>query len=352
MKQSPYKHIFIIGPTASGKSDLAIAIAKQCDGEIISADSRQVYRGMDKGTGKVNRDPSASHPELAEGSPRSDWDSSTRRLTQNDTYISEGIRHHLIDVASPRREYNISHFLRDAKKVIADIEKRGKLPVICGGTHFWIQALINGETLPQVKPNKKLRAQLEKKSTEELFRMLEEKDLERTKTIDAKNPYRLIRALEIIASLGKVPALGSHPELVEGSPRSDWDSSTQRLTQNDNSLIIAINPPKQVLRERIQTRLEKRFAEGMIEEVRNLRADGISWKRLESFGLEYRFIALFLQEKISEGEMREKLFFEIWHYAKRQLSFIRHMSEGGIRIHWIENDAEALPLIDPSSKTK
>jgi tRNA dimethylallyltransferase len=345
MKQSPYKHIVIIGPTASGKSDLAIDLAKKYDGEIISADSRQVYRGMDRGTGKVTRDPSASHPELVEGSPRSDWDSSTRRLAQNDTYTSEGIRHHLIDIASPRREYNISHFLRDAKKAIADIEKRGKLPIICGGTHFWVQALLTGEPLPPVKPNNNLRAQLEKKSTEELFRMLEEQNPERAKTIDAKNPYRLIRALEIIESLGKVPALGSHPELVEGSPKSDWDSSTRRLTQNDNSLIIAINPEKQVLRERIQTRLKKRFNAGMIEEVRQLSRDGISWKRLESFGLEYRYIALFLQGKMTETEMKEKLFFEIWHYAKRQLSFIRRMEKHGLAINWAHDTQHALQTI-------
>lgn len=334
MKPSLCNIIVIIGPTASGKSDLAIALAKQYDGEIISADSRQVYRGMDIGTGKVNRDDAQIS--------KYKFQNTKKRIAH---YYSEGVRHHLLDVASPRREYNISHFLRDAKQAIADIEKRGKLPIICGGTHFWIQTLLTGETLPEVKPNEVLRAQLEKKSAEELFCMLEEKDPERATTIDRKNSYRLIRALEIIESLGKVPALGSHPELVEGSPKSDWDSSTRRLTQNDNSIIIVINPEKQVLRERIQIRLEKRFAKGMIEEVEQLRASGLSWKRLESFGLEYRYIALFLQEKISENEMKEKLFFEIWHYAKRQLSFIRRMEKQGLTIHWITEPTEAFSLV-------
>ena len=357
MKQIPYKHIFIIGPTASGKSDLAIELAKQYNGEIISADSRQVYRGMDVGTGKVTRDSIASHPEqnddssrnAVEGSHNHKRDPSARRLGRDDnSYYSEGVRHHLIDVASPRREYNVSHFLRDAKKVIADIEKRGKLPIICGGTHFWIQALLTGQTLPEVKPDKTLRRRLEKKSTERLFNMLQEKNPERAKTIDAKNPYRLIRALEIIDAIGKVPALHCHSELAEESQYArDQDPSTRRLGRDDTTLIIALNPKKEILRERIRTRLEKRFDAGMIEEVRHLRATGISWKRLESFGLEYRYIALFLQGKMTETEMKERLFFEIWHYAKRQLSFIRRMSEGGIRIHWIESDEEALPLIYP-----
>ncbi len=314
--------IFIIGPTASGKSDLAIALAKKLNGEIISADSRQVYRGMDIGTGKVPRDltgiPNAKYP-----------------MPNKNHFFSDGIIHHLINVASPKREYNISHFLRDAKKAIADIEKRGKLPIICGGTHFWIQVLITGQTLPEVKPNTILRAKLEKKSAEELFKMLQEKNPERAKTIDAKNPHRLIRALEICNALGSVP-------------------NTKYKIQNTkyNSLIIALHPEKEILRERIRNRLEKRFAEGMIDEVRNLRTSGISWKRLESFGLEYRYIALFLQGKISEKEMREKLFFETWHYAKRQLSFIRRMRKKGIHVHWRENSARALPLIHPFLQDK
>ncbi len=319
MKESNHSTIVIVGPTASGKSDLAIALAKQYDGEIISADSRQVYRGMDIGTGKVLKD-------LPENTNLKTQKPNKQRIAD---YYSEGIRHHLIDVASPRREYNISHFLRDAKKAITDIEKRGKFPIICGGTHFWIQALLNGQSLPEVKPDKTLRRQLEKKSTEELFKMLQEKNPERAKTIDIKNKYRLIRALEICNALGKVP------------PPIRYSIFDIRYS----SCIIALNPEKEILRERIRTRLEKRFDEGMIDEVRSLRTSGISWKRLESFGLEYRYIALFLQEKISEHEMRERLFFEIWHYAKRQLSFIRRMEKQSTPIHWITDPTEVFSLV-------
>lgn len=317
MKQIPYKHIFIIGPTASGKSDLAIAIAKQYNGEIISADSRQVYRGMDRGTGKVNRDTAQISNIKYQISKKS-----------RESYLSDGIIHHLIDVASPRREYNVSHFLRDARQAIADIEKRGKLPIICGGTHFWIQTLLTGQTLPEVKPDKILRAKLEKKSAKELFSMLKQKDPMRAETIDAKNKYRLVRALEIIQTLGSVPHT---PYTIHHTPYAP--------------LVIALIPNKEILRERIRIRLEERFSEGMIDEVRHLRATGISFKRLESFGLEYRFIALFLQGKMTETEMREKLFFESWHFAKRQISFIRRMKNNGIHMHQITDITRAFPLI-------
>lgn len=340
MQQSPHNLIAIIGPTASGKSDLAIALAKQYDGEVISADSRQVYRGMDIGTGKVTRDFTPSHPELIEGYQKFDRDSSTRRFpariatrsvaggSRNDKkmFYSEGIRHHLIDVASPKREYNIAHFLRDAKQAIADIERRGKLPIICGGTHFWIQALLEHQTLPEVKPNKTLRAKLETKSVEELFLMLEEKDPDRAETIDRKNKIRLVRALEICEAIGKVPSIQMNQE--------------SRI-KNQKLLILALNPDKEILRERIRLRLEKRFSEGMIKEVERLHENGVSYKRLENFGLEYRFIARFLRKKISETEMKEKLFFEIWHYAKRQLSWLRRWEKQGAKIHWIKNQEEA-----------
>ena len=317
MKQSTYNLIAIIGPTASGKSDLAISLAKKLNGEIISADSRQVYRGMDIGTGKVVND----FPVIS----NNQFPISKRRTTD---YFSEGMRHHLIDVASPRREYNISHFLRDAKKAIADIEARGKMPIICGGTHFWIQVLLTGQALPQVKPDKLLRAKLEKKSAEELFAILLKKDPVRADNIDAKNKYRLIRALEIIESLGSVP-------------HTKYGIRDTKY----NPLVVALAPEKEILRERIGIRLEKRFGIGMIEEVKRLRSSGISWKRLESFGLEYRYIAMFLQGKISEEEMREKLFFKIWHYAKRQLSWIRRWGKQGEKIHWIKDAEEIWKLL-------
>lgn len=297
MKNTFDKTIVIMGPTASGKSDLAIALARKYNGEIISADSRQVYRGMDIGTGKVTK--------------------AEQRLA----------RHWLLDIASPKRTYNVTHFVRDAKKTIADIKKRDKTVIICGGTGFWIQALLEENTFPAVKPDPKLRKKLEKLSTEELFKALQKKDPKRAQTIDSKNKIRLIRALEIIATLGKVPAL------------------TKKKAQNNDVLLIALNPSKETLDTKIETRLEKRLKKGMLAEVKRLRKEGLGFKRLESFGLEYKYLALFLQGKITREEMKERLNFEIRHYAKRQLTWLRRYEKMGAHIHWITQAKEAEKLL-------
>lgn len=286
-----------MGPTASGKSDLAIALARKYNGEIISADSRQVYRGMDIGTGKVTK----AEQKLA--------------------------RHWLLDVASPKRTYNVTRFVRDAKRAIADIKKRGKTPIICGGTGFWIQALIEDNSFPAVKPNPVLRQKLGKLSVETLFTELEKQDPARAKTIDAKNKIRLIRALEICATLGTVPPLPKSYQL-----------------QVKSYLIIVLSPSQEVLYKNIALRLEKRIAQGMIAEVQTLRASGLSWKRLEGFGLEYKYVALLLQKKITLAEMKERLEFEIRHYAKRQLTWLRRF-EKTIPFHWITTPEKAEKLI-------
>lgn len=297
MKNTLNKTIVIMGPTASGKSDLAIALARKYDGEIISADSRQVYRGMDIGTGKVTK----AEQKLAP--------------------------HHLLDVASPKRTYNVTHFVRDAKQAIAGIRKRGKTPIICGGTGFWIQALIEGNTFPAVKPDPALRKKLGTLSTEALFKRLQKKDPVRAKTIDSKNKIRLIRALEIIQTLGIVPPL----------QHSTFDIQHSHI-------VIVLNPLKETLEKNIETRLEKRLKKGMVAEVKRLREDGISWKKLESFGLEYKYVALFLQKKISREEMKERLNFEIRHYAKRQLTWLRRF-EKTTPLHWITDPKEAFRLL-------
>lgn len=293
----PTRTIVIMGPTASGKSDLAILLAQKYNGEIISADSRQVYRGMDIGSGKVSPDEQALVP------------------------------HHLLDVASPKRTYNVTHFVRDAKRAIADIRKRGKTPIICGGTGFWIQALIEDQPFPAVKPNLVLRKKLDQLSTEELFNQLKAKDPKRAETIDAQNKVRLIRALEICASLGTVPALPKSYQL-----------------KSNSYFIIALSPDQEVLYKNIAVRLEKRLEQGMVAEVEKLRADGLSWKRLESFGLEYKYVALLLQEKITLDEMKERLEFEIRHYAKRQLTWLRRF-EKSHPLHWVTTPSEAEKLI-------
>lgn len=321
MQPSHQKLIVILGPTSSGKSDYAIKLAKEIDGEVISVDSRQVYRGMDIGTGKVTRDEKGSGTFFSE--------SKKRYLTP---YFSEGIRHHLLDVASPKREYNVTHFLRDARKAIADIEKRGKTPIIAGGTHFWIEALLFNTVFPEVKPNPILRKRLGTLSATELFAILEKRDPERAATIDAHNKVRLIRALEIIESLGKVPAIKGDDKGVRYlfcRTKKVPDPLQSRLTPYK---VIALNPPKDILHTRIEKRLKERLDQGMIDEVKRLHNEGVSWKRLEGFGLEYRWCAQFLQEKVSREEMEQNLLIDSKHYAKRQLSSLRRLEKHGIKI--------------------
>ncbi len=310
------KTIVIIGPTASGKSDLAIALAKQYDGEIISADSRQVYKGMDIGTGKVLRD---ALPHQSKNSRK---------------YFSEGIVHYLIDRASPKRTYNVTQFIRDARKALLNIQKRKKLPIICGGTGFFIQSLIEENTFPSVKPDLSLRKKLETFSTEELFSLLKEKDVDRAKTIDRHNKIRLIRALEIIQYLGKVPK------------RESSNASLYTKKYLSHFILIALCPKKELLFQNIEKRLEKRLKEGMIAEVQQLHKEGVSFKRLESFGLEYRYIALFLQKKISLSEMKERLNIEIKHYAKRQITWIKRWEKMGATIHYITSAKEVTKIIN------
>lgn len=287
----------ILGPTSSGKSDYAIRLAKRVCGEVISVDSRQVYRGMDIGTGKVPRDAGGKS-----------------------AFFSDGIPHHLLDVASPKRDYNVTHFLRDAKKAMASIKRRGKVPILCGGTAFWVEALLFGTKFPEVKPDHELRTRLGKLTTETLFAMLKEHDLERAATIDPRNKVRIIRALEIVKSLGKVPTKRGPSSLTR--------------TVLANVEVIALNPPQEILHARIEQRLKERLDQGMIDEVKRLHDEGVSWKRLEGFGLEYRWCARYLQEKVSREDMERELLAESRHYAKRQLTFLRRLERQGLKMKW------------------
>lgn len=291
MKDNRPLLIVIAGPTASGKSDLAIRLAKKLRGEIISADSRQVYRGMDIGTGKV---------------------------TKREQKL---VRHWLLDVASPTRQYSVAQFKRDAEKAIRHISKRGKLPIICGGTGFWIDALVYGQTLPEVKPDAKLRAQLRKLTPAQMFARLNKLDPVRAAVIDRRNPVRLIRALEIVMTTGMPvpPARRSSPYRV---------------------LYLGVSRPMDELQRRIEKRLDARLKAGMIAEVRRLHANGVGWKRLESFGLEYRWVARFLQGNITRHEMRDALLKDIVAYAKRQLTWWRKNKD----IFWVIDLQEATGL--------
>ena len=279
--------IAIVGPTASGKSDLAVRLAKKFGGEVISADSRQVYKGLDIGTGKVTK------KEMA------------------------GIPHYLLDVVSPKKQYSVAEFQRDANKAIADILKRGKLPIICGGTGFYVDALVYDSLLPDVPPNEALRKKLDRETTESLYEILKKIDPERAETIDAQNPRRLVRAIEIAQALGKVPE------------RSFNSSFTP--------LFIGIKVPAEILKERIHVRLLKRMKGGMLAEAKTLHEKGLSWKRMEELGLEYRYLARYLRGAITKSEMLIQLESAIIQYAKRQHTWFKRNTN----IHWVEYDSPA-----------
>lgn len=268
------KVIAIVGPTASGKTSLSIEIAKKFNGEVISADSRQVYRGMDIGTGKVTKE------EM------------------------DGITHHLLDIVDPMEVYSGADFKRDATVALDDIIKRDSLPIIAGGTFFYIELLRNNLQSAPVPPNPALRAELEKLSTEILFQTLQTKDSNRANDIDQFNRRRLIRALEIIDCLGTVPPI------TEAESPYDW-------------LLLGIDITKEQLHLNIHRRLHSRLEIGMVEEVKQLHHNGVNYERLDSFGLEYRYIARYLQNKITYEEMLTEIESKSRQYAKRQMSWLR-----------------------------
>lgn len=284
--------IVVLGPTASGKSDLAVSLARKFNGEVVSADSRQVYRGLDIGSGKITKKEMKSVP------------------------------HHLLDVANPGRTYTAARYAGDAAKAIEKIRGKGKIPILAGGTGFYIQAVTEGLAIPEVKPDWSLRRKLSRKTPAELFDILEKLDPRTAGRIERDNPRRLIRAVEIVTKTGKpVPelkiSLPAYPILYLGMART-----------------------KEQLRTAIKKRLEKRLKKGMLSEVAGLRRSGLSWKRLENFGLEYRYAAQYLQRKISRQKMTDLIQKESEHYAKRQMTWFKR-NPG---IHWVKNAAEAFRL--------
>lgn len=268
------KIIVIVGPTASGKTALAIDLALRLNGEIISADSRQVYRKLDLGSGKVSAE------EM------------------------RGVKHHLLDVTNLTHVYTGNNFVCDANSAIDDIVSRGGLPIIAGGTFFYIELLKGTDQSAPVAPNPTLRAKLETLSDEELFENLKQLDQERAERIDRYNRRRLIRSLEIIDALGKVP------RLEKADSAFDW-------------LTIGIKIDKNILSQRIEKRLNERLEEGMVDEVRNLLNSGVTPQRLYDLGLEYRYITEYLENKISYEEMKIILNTKIRQFAKRQHTWLK-----------------------------
>lgn len=290
--QNKPKVLVILGPTASGKSDLAVFLAKKFTGEVISADSRQIYKGMDLGTAKI-----------------------TKKEMQN-------IPHHLLSVADPRRQFSVSQYQKLANQKITEILSKGKLPIICGGTGLYIDAVIDNVQFPNIPPNQKLRNKLEKLSLTELFKKLKKLDSVYAKKIDKNNPRRLIRALEIIMISKK-----SMPKIIK--------------QRNYNVLKIGIKKDLNVLKQQINQRTNKRIKNGMIKEVQNLHQKGLSWRKLYNFGLEYRFISLYLQKQLTKKQMMEQINTSSIQYIKRQMTWFKRDQN----IKWIKNRPEAEKIV-------
>lgn len=285
--------IVILGPTASGKTHLAVQLAHQIDGEIISADSRQVYRGMDIGTGK-----------------------------DLDEYVIDGkkIPYHLIDIIEAGESYHIYQFQQDFQKAYTDILQRGKTPILCGGSGMYLDAVLKGYEFTAVPVNESLRETLLEKSMEELLDIFEANKNVYAEKSDTSTKKRLIRAIEINLFLNQNP---------------DFKITSQPIT---NATIFGLNPPTEIRRERITKRLIARLENGMILEVEALLNKGISPDKLIFYGLEYKFITQYLMGEISYQIMFEKLNVAIHQFAKRQMTFFRKMENDGLKINWLDSN--------------
>lgn len=280
----------VVGPTASGKTGYAVAVARMGDGEIISGDSRQVYRGMDIGTGK----------DLGEYGD---------------------VRCHLLDVADAGEKYNLFQYLRDAEQAVEDVSRRGKLPVLCGGSGLYVESFLKGLRLPPVPENQALRASLAGKSLDELAGILAGmKRLHNTTDIDSCQ--RAIRAIEI------EEYYLAHPD----------EAREAREAVPRRSTIIGVDVDREVRRERISRRLDSRLDEGMVDEVRRLIDGGVAPEDLIYYGLEYKFVTEYIIGKTSFDQMRKLLEIAIHQFAKRQMTWFRGMERRGFRLHYLPYD--------------
>ncbi|MDD4412379.1 MAG: tRNA (adenosine(37)-N6)-dimethylallyltransferase MiaA [Patescibacteria group bacterium] len=297
------KIVVILGPTSSGKTGVAIELARIFNGEVISADSRQVYKGMDIGTGKDLKDYEATDNEPE-------------------------VKYHLIDVANPEDQYDLALYQKAAKQAIADIVSRGKLPIIAGGSGLYLQAIVDGYSLSEIKPDFSLREDLETKDLTALQAILKEKNLaffEKINNSDLNNKRRLIRYIEVFSL--------SNNKLQE------------KVSPNYQTLLIGLPWEREILNQRIRTRLLARLNEGMVAEIEGLNDNGVSWQRLEKFGLEYKWVSRYLQNKIGYEEMVEKLYNDICRFAKRQMTWFRRWEKQGAKIHWINDIKEIEGLV-------
>jgi tRNA dimethylallyltransferase len=297
------KAIVLVGPTASGKTSFGIKLAEKFFGEIISADSRQVYKGMDVGTGK----------DLADYT----------FLNEDNKKVE--IPYHLIDVAAPGEEFNLAKYLKLANEALDDIVKRGKLPIIVGGSGLYVQALVDNYAISESKPDKEKRAELEKMEKDELYSLIEEKYPKFAKRInnsDKNNPRRLVRYLEILDGDKKINKKIEHPKF--------------------DFLVLGKKISQEKLKDNIYKRLIFRLEEEkMVDEIKKLHKDGLSWEKLDRLGLEYRYVSSYLRKKITYQEMVDKLFREIRKFSKRQNTWFKRWGKQGREIKWVKKIAEA-----------
>ena len=288
--------VVVLGPTATGKTKLAVKIANQYKGEIISADSRQIYKGMDIGTGK-----------------------DLKEYQINKNYIL----HHLIDILDPQSNYSVYQFKQDFTKIYNSLVKKNKLPILCGGTGLYIESVLLDYKIPNVGPNDNLRAMLDKNSLKDLIDHLKSIDADKYDENYHVTKRRIIRTIEIIKSNKKL--------------------NFNQTIKIKNPLIIGLNFEREKLLNNIQKRLQKRIESGMIEEVQTLIDNGMDLDRLKYFGLEYKFIGQYLFDEIPYQDMLEKLNYAINRFSKRQMTFFRRMEKRGLEITWVsENNLDLI----------
>jgi tRNA dimethylallyltransferase len=297
---SDYNCIVVLGPTASGKTRLACVLAHELNGEIISADSRQVYKGLNIGTGKDYEEYKA---------------------------FGEAIKYHLIDICEPGETFFLHDFMRECKKAFGEIISEKKLPLICGGTGLYLDSLRKDFSLTQIPEDHALRGTLQVLSKEELLGKLKQHDKKLTHHADTSSVKRIIRAIEVAKFLSENPDY-LKPEEKPYKP-----------------FYIGIKVNIDERKSLIAKRLDERLQHGLIGEVEELLKSGITYERLEFFGLEYKFVSWYLQNKISRQELRDQLFTAICQFSKRQMTWFRKMEKEGVKILWIERHADPAKLL-------
>ncbi len=300
-----YNLLVVLGPTASGKTRLAVAMARALGGEIISADSRQVYRGLDIGTGKDLSDYSG------------EWGT---------------IPFHLIDVVEPSEEFNVFAFQEGFSSAFRKIVNGGALPVMAGGPGLYLDSVLRRYRMEEVPENQKLRGELEDEGMDSLRARLETLNPDLHNKTDLHDRKRALRAIEIA-------------EFRRNSPSRNGgrDSGYSDLPEL-SPFVLGIHPPREELRAKITARLDERLASGMIDEVRHLHERGVSWERIDALGLEYRYVALYLRKEIGFNVMFSLLNTKIHQFAKRQMTWFRKMERSGVTIHWLTGPDEVMAL--------